>query len=650
MKRTLLTVILATWALAPAAAGPVTGVKATHRAGQTLIVFAEPKLEELPAFKSESEVSAFRRAFLKRHPGAGFRIRRSSKPITAGNVAEAEIVGQCGFFTAFNSTYRQGSGGGKGAPIRYRVTDAGEPVPWGTGIYAHNPAKAGKAWYAVTVVADGKEDLAGVGAGAVAGPVTETVGLGDPILQWVEQPDPKKGWHFRRGKMVRLIYTRWESHPHSNRPSNPIDYLVVIPIEPKPKGPMREPQYRACRVEPAPVGLHLHCWGGSLNGGYGWWYNAHRGAVLIASNQIPYDWWTGYHESYGKGALGKGVVRAYTMNRVLGFLDWATRQHKEAPEKVRAYWPELDLKRVFTAGNSMGGSGAPMYALRHGRRIAYCVAWVGVHVPAESPQFAGSYGGVYGRRSKDITMPDGKTSPWDYFSDVWWMRNNIQAETGLIMASNGKDDGAIGWAQARKFARALQETRRPHVYNWAMSGHGTRTLTGATFDLDVRTDQTLPAFTNGTLDSDIGAATKLSAEALAAKKAKAVERARKAGWDEKRLAKIPVSPYDGDDSGAYNAYLSWQTSDVVDAPEAWGMTVVLKANAPKDACKVDLTPRRVQQFRTPKATTFRFTVTDVQTGKVAHTGSATADEHGLLTLKQIPLVKGRNRVKIAAAR
>ncbi|KKL91985.1 hypothetical protein LCGC14_1889240, partial [marine sediment metagenome] len=229
MNRMLSAVILATWALAPPAAGAITGVKATHRAGQTLIVFTEPKLEELSAFKSESEVSAFRRAFLKRHPGAGFRIRRSSRPITAKNVAEAEVVGRCGFFTAFNSTYRQKRGGGKGAPIRYRVTDAGEQLPWGTGVYAHNPAKAGKAWYAVTVVAGGKEDLVGVSGR----PVTETVGVGDPILQWIERPDPKKGWHFRRGKMVRLIYTRWESHPHSNRPSNPIDYLVAIPLEPK---------------------------------------------------------------------------------------------------------------------------------------------------------------------------------------------------------------------------------------------------------------------------------------------------------------------------------------------------------------------------------------------------------------------------------
>jgi len=632
---------------------PVTDVKAVHRAGQTIITFAEPKLEPFPEFKSEAEVSAFRTEFLKKHPKVSFRVRRSTEPITAENVAEAEAVGECGFFTCFNDDYRQNRGRSNGAPIRYRVTDNGEPVDWGTGIYVHNPAEPGKAYYAVTVVADGQEDLSHP---ATAGPVEETTGKGEPILQWIEQPDPKKGWHYRRGKMVRLIYTRWESpvgpNPHSSKPSNPIDYLVVIPLEPKPKAPVQEQQYRAFRVEPAPVGLHLHCWGASLNSGYGWWYNAHRGAVLIASNQIPYDWWTGYHEKYyagGRRRPGAGTVYPYTMNRVLGFLDWATTQHEKAPEIVRKYWPKLDLSRVFTAGSSMGGSGAPMFALRYGDRIAFCIAWVGVHIPAESPQFTGSYQRVYGPRGDDITMPDGKTSPWDYFNDVWWMKHNVKAETGMIIASNGKSDGAIGWPQAVKFARALQETRRPHIYNWGPGGHGTRTIIGSCFDLDVRIDQTLPAFTNCTLDSDIGTAKPRTKEQIEALKAEQIEKAKAAGKDVSKF-KPRVTAYDGDDSGAYNAYLWWRTDDVVDTPQAWEMTVILKPNAPEGACKVDLTPRRLQKFATPKGAKFRYTVTDVKGGRQLCKGEATADEYDLLTLPQIALVKGENRVKIVPAR
>ena len=80
------------------------------------------------------------------------------------------------------------------------------------------------------------------------------------------------------------------------------------------------------------------------------------------------------------------------------------------------------------------------------------------------------------------------------------------------------------------------------------------------------------------------------------------------------------------------------------------MTVILRSNAPKDSCKVDLTPRRLQKFATPRGRTFRYTVTDLQKDEVLASGSATADEFDLLTLKQIPLVKGKNRVKIVPAK
>jgi hypothetical protein len=288
-----------------------------------------------------------------------------------------------------------------------------------------------------------------------------------------------------------------------------------------------------------------------------------------------------------------------------------------------------------------------MMAVRHGDRVAWCMAWVGVHVPELSPQFRGSYEGCYGPRNAAITMLDGKTSPWDWFSDVWWLRNNIKAETGLIMASNGKDDGGIGWKQAWEFARALQETRRPHVFNWAMSGHGTRTLFGPNFDWDVRTDQSLPAFANCTLDGNLGTGILKTKEEMDAEKKRLEQEAVKAGKDPK---KVRVCPTDGDPEGALNAHLAWQTDDVVDTAEAWEMTVILKDSAPKDSCRVDLTPRRLQKFRTPVGAKFQYTVADPAAGKVLAGGSEAADQYDLVTLKQIPLVKGKNRVRLTVGK
>lgn len=624
----------------------VTELAVTHRAGQSLIVFREPSLEAFPQFKTGADVRAFAKRIDERHPGVRMRIWRSAEPITPKTIHKARLVGECGLLTCWNDSYHQGQTN-RQPPLRYRVTDGGDEVVWGTGIYAHNPREAGKAYYAVTVAIDGEEDFDQLDSGNTADrPVDEMVGLGEPILQWKETPQE---WMYRLAAkdshLTRLIYTRWESWPHSPTPSKPIDYLVVIPNDPPPKDPARQSQYRAFRVEPAPVGLHLHCWGGSLNGGYGWWYNAHQGAVLIASNQEPYDWWTGHHEAIGtRKTWGDGHVRPFTVNRLLGFLDWAERQHEEAPQELRGAWPRLDLTRTFTAGNSMGGSGAPMLAIRHSDRIAWGLGWVGVHVPEESPQFKGSYERMYGPRDPAITLPDGKTSPWDYFSDAWWLKEHPERATGMVIASNGKNDGGIGWPQAVKFAKALQQTRRPHIFNWALGGHGTRTIIGANFDLDVRTDQSLPAFTNCTLDGDIGTGRRKSDEAIAAQR-----RRQQQEVDAGQRREVQVDPFDGNAQGAFNAHLRWETETIVDTPEGWEITVILLPSAPQDSCRVDLTPRRLQQFKTTQGRKFNFTVVDRRTGKRRHQGQAVADEHDLLTLPQIPLAKGHSRVTISPA-
>ena len=223
-------------------------------------------------------------------------------------------------------------------------------------------------------------------------------------------------------------YTRWESPPDCAAEGKPLDYVVAIPAKP---------------AKPAPVGIHLHCWGANLNSGYGWWYNAEKGDILLASNQIPYDWWTGYHELYWKGraekeAWQKGVVRPYSQQRMFSFLDWMTTK-----------W-DIDLGRTHVAGSSMGGSGSPMLAIRYPERIAWAISWVGVHDPARSPQFAGSYARVYGPREWDVRFEDG-TPVWDYFNDAWYLRKYPKKEIGLITFSNGKNDGAIGWPQAVEF-------------------------------------------------------------------------------------------------------------------------------------------------------------------------------------------------------
>ena len=143
----------------------------------------------------------------------------------------------------------------------------------------------------------------------------------------------------------------------------------------------------------------------------------------------------------------------------------------------------------------------------------------------------------------------------------------------------------------------------------------------------------------------VGTATRRTQEDIARLKAGQIAKAEAAGKDMKKF-KPTVTGFDGDESGAYNLHLSWATDDVVDTAATWEMTVILKNSAPRDRCTVDLTPRRLQKFSTPAGKTFKYTVTDLQTKKVLVDGKATADKLSLLTLKQVPLVKGKNRVKI----
>lgn len=454
---------------------PVKAVKdlrVWHRDGQTFLTWDEV---DSPATARDVTIKEWKNLQTKlaaEAPQVRYRIYRSGQPITAENFAKAELVDEVGPLTCWNPEIHGSNARDTDVVPRYVVEEGKESVVPGTGIYVHNPAKAGRGYYAITLAVNGEENLTAFGPGNTTGdPVTETTGPGSPVLQRVVKP---KEFNYVNGPTLQY-YVRWEAPPRCNVPSRPYDYLVGLP---------------ANRKGPSPAGLHLHCWGGNLDGGYGWWYNAGQGAILISTNQIPYDWWTGYHEHMGTWkSWSEGVVRDYSQRRVLAFLDWASGQ-----------W-SIDPNRVFTAGSSMGGSGSPNLGIRHGDRIAWTASWVGVHIPARSPQFRGSYEGVYGDLKWKLPFQDRKTPAFTYFDDEWFVRQHPDRETPLICFSNGKNDGAIGWPQARDFWKALQETHRPHVFVWGQGGHGQRALLPGPqpgereLGVEARLDRSLPAFT-----------------------------------------------------------------------------------------------------------------------------------------------------------
>lgn len=254
-----------------------------------------------------------------------------------------------------------------------------------------------------------------------------------------------------------------------------------------------------------------------------------------------------------------------------------------------------------------------MMGIRHPESFAWVNSWVGVHIPAESPQFKGSYEGVYGRQEWEIPYEDG-TPAFQYFDDEWYLRNHVAQDTPFITFSNGKNDSQIGWPQAVKFLRAMQDTRRPHIFVWGQKGHGQRAVMpmveyGVQDEthnmIDMRIDQSMPAFTNCSLDDNPGNG----------------------------------DPSDGDEQGQINMYLFWDTRDIVDQPGQWEMTVGLINTAREDTCTVDITPRRLQQFKAEPGQVFSWSNISLASDTEVQSGQVTADSYGLVTLEGVKVEK-----------
>jgi len=590
--------------IAPAGKAAAVGkLTARHREGQTILTWREPA----PAVETGT-VSVGRFAALREELAAAprqitYRIYRHRRPITAETIAAAELIDEVGRLTCWNHEFH-GISPPKGAAVfRYAVADGAGPVAPGTGIYAHNPAKAGTAYYAVTAAVNGRERF-DLPAGAAAGPVAETVGPGPMVLQRVEGPE---SFYYTKDMTLRY-YTRWEAPPRCNLPGRPYDYLVATHKD-----------------LPTPAGLDiaLHSWGSNLygkGGGNSSWFRVpwRRELIFASTNQIPYDWYVAYHEGlHTWRCWAEGVTRDYTPRRLFAFQEW-----------IMKHW-KVDPDRVLISGGSMGGSGSCMLALRYGGRFAWCLSFVGVHVARLSPQFRGSYESVCGSVAANLPHAGGMKT-FDYLDDAHWLRADPARDVPYVAFSNGKNDHGIGWPQAVRLVKAFQETRQPHMFAWGMSGHGQ----GGHVKLDLRRDRSLPAFTRCSLDDDVGTGTKLP----------------EPKDFKNRWGRVLKDLYDGDSTGRINAHLRWQTETIVDEPDRWEITVLLasgKGGAPEDACTVDITPRRLQKLKVRPGQSFTWTAAPVGDGGKAASGDVKADKWGLVTLERVTVTRDGTRVRIA---
>lgn len=129
--------------------------------------------------------------------------------------------------------------------------------------------------------------------------------------------------------------------------------------------------------------------------------------------------------------------------------------------------------------------------------------------------------------------------------------------------------------------------------------------------LDLRVDQSLPAFTRGSLDDDPGTG---AADA-------------------------------GAPQGQANRYLTWRPDTIVDEPTRWSVEISIVDRAPRQKATVDVTPRRLQRFRLRAGD--RVAWTNVSGRDVVQSGEVVADQWGLITLPQVEVSRGGNRIVVS---
>jgi hypothetical protein len=273
----------------------------------------------------------------------------------------------------------------------------------------------------------------------------------------------------------------------------------------------------------------------------------------------------------------------------------------------------------------MGGSGASMWGIRSGHIFSNINSWVGVHIPRESPTFESSFEGVYGDSSWHLCYSnpslnrfgypqiraEDSIDVWDYWDNTKWLKSNPSVDIPWESFGNGVNDVGIGWPQAWRAAKALEQSRQAYNFNWGQGGHnqrptninGTDRLVGITF----RKNQSVPALSNCALNDSLG-----------------------------------KEPQNAAPSGQHNQYIMWDVASIIDEPARWAIELWLIASAPRATATTDLTPRRLQKFIHSPGSRYHWSLSEG--GSIIDSGDVRADSVGLITIENIELSKTSRRL------
>jgi len=599
----------------------VRDIKAVHHDGQTFLTWAEH--EDIMAGAEPVTIEKLEQKLLPLRGKRDYvhRVYAHDKPITAKTLCDAELVAEVPFVlsayyldsirTIEHPNRERGEGstpfiGGARArrdPLpRYVIAAGGDPLPRGRGLYVRTITRPGKTYYAVVTAVNGREcvkegDL--TAGNSLAEPVAEKVAPPGPVWQsqYVREATDRQPVPWVVGR-----YNFWLEFPYVNVPRQlqvAVGYPQTIDSAKKPEAP----NAAEGAAKALPLYVHLGAYGGQAA-----FYAHHSGGNLVVLCP-PYDqddpMFQGRHECLETyKSYDQGVVHNWAQRRCFALMEWAKKLFPVDTERVTlrgqfCCWA-LRCPEKFTCvlGDAYGNFSKGREAQKHG--------WTWGPYPKGSKNWAG-------------------VDHWEWMNVAKYVRENPTKELPYYVSfpygsSHVGDIGPWAWPE---LYRALHDTKRAFCARWGSCWAGSPPA--AAMAGRIKMHQSLPAFGRCSLDDNPG----------------------DGASDPGRAGS------DGDPDGNINGYLFWETDDIVDEPGRWEMTVYLydgdkhgRGRAPQDTCTVDLTPRRCQKFRAKPGQKFTWSNTSLADGRVVQSGTATADQWGLVTIEGLIVTKGKNRVRI----
>lgn len=574
-----------------------TSTSAFHRSGQTFLTW-----QENSTVTHESYV-----------------IYRHTEPINASNLSDARRVATVAEGSSIYHTERSRAGdypaetnGGYASLRNYVIQPLGAQLSDTTGLFVWTTKANENAYYAVTTLASGSENTSDFAVGNTAGPVSETVEDPSPIMIW------------RSAENYGCVYTQF------------MDYENWNPTYETPEGQTYAYNYfvgfpapGVCEQGiPASWALILHV------EGYGSRYEIAEGSHYYCAVELWCDdprqsWYYGYSATHDytdpEAAVTTGPIVNFTEER----LQRAVYDVLRDPD-----FSNVDPKRVYCYGHSMGGSGALALAMRYPNVFAAvycsepmtnygaCVLWHEDFIPkwgAIETNLPVENRGVFASHLAKYNA----TGVYDWQNHQLQLVQRKADEMAHVSLGHGTEDDVITWADQGLLAyEPFNQGRRAFSGEIVQDGHtwigysGMGPTVGDTYDaspggpffgLNVVRDETLPALTYAS-------------------------------------GSLPVPPTG---VGGYNMNLEWSASwnpwagAPTDTATRW--EIALRSLQGDQA--VDVTPRRCQEFTAIAGQPYVWERRDLS-GALLDSGSVVADSSGLVTVTSVPVTTQGIRLRI----